>query len=363
MAVCLVTGGAGFIGSHLVEALVARGHTVRVLDDFSTGSLANLEGVRSRIELVRGSVTDLRTVREAARGVEVIFHQAALGCAPRNQADLLTTHAVCTTGTLHVLIAAREAEVRRVVYSSSSSAYGDASLACKLETDRACPVIPSEVAKFAGEQYCVAFTHLYGLETVRLRYFNVYGPRQLSGGPNAAVIPVFLEAMLAGRRPMIFGDGLQTRDFIYVGDVVQGNLLAATATRVAGKVYNIASGRRTNLLELVQQINELLGTSIPPLHGERQLGDVRHSYASISRAQTELGFCPCIDLEQGLRLCLSDYRNRPTNFAPVNHSLGVFPGSAEHMAAQLPLAAGGSSLARRARSRGNFRSQTKKGNV
>jgi UDP-glucose 4-epimerase len=360
MAVCLVTGGAGFIGSHLVEALVAGGHEVRVLDDFSTGNPDNLAPVQSQIEIIRGDVTDLEVVREATRGAELVFHQAALASVPRSVANPLATHAVCATGTLHVLIAARDAQVRRVVYAASSSAYGDTTTLPKREADKTCPLSPYGVAKLAGEQYCAAFTYVYGLETVRLRYFNVFGPRQPPGGPYAAVIPLFVEAMLAGRRPKIHGDGLQSRDFTYVGDVVQANLLAAAATRVAGKVYNIACGRRTTLLELVRQLNELLGTSIEPLHGEPRPGDVRHSQASISRAQADLGFCPCTDLEQGLRSCIDYFRNLRANLAGSNNVSGAYPCPAGSGAARVPQAVREFSFRDLPPPRENYRTQGRK---
>lgn len=307
MSVCLVTGGAGFIGSHLVEALVEQGHDVRVLDNLSTGSLANLYGVIDRVDFIRGDITDQETVRRAVRGAELVFHQAALASVPRSVADPVATHQACATGTLHVLTAAREAGVRRVVYAASSSAYGNSVRLPKRESDPTGPLSPYAVAKLVGEHYCAVFHHVYGLETVRLRYFNVFGPRQSPGGPYAAVIPLFMEAMLAGRSPTINGDGSNSRDFTYVADVVQANLLAAQAPRASGKVYNIACGRRTTLLDLVNIINDYLGTRIKPVHVEPRPGDVQHSQADIAQAQADLGFCPCVDLRQGLRNCLEYY--------------------------------------------------------
>src|SRR5947208_3940517 len=238
MRTCLVTGGAGFIGSHLVEALLARGDEVRVLDDFSTGDPANLDGVSRRIDLIQGDVCDLDTVQMSMKGVEVVFHQAALASVPRSVANPVATHRVCVDGTLHVLLAARDAGVRRVVYAASSSAYGNSARLPKSESDPAAPLSPYAVAKLAGEHYCAAFSEVYGLETVRLRYFNVFGPRQTPDSPYAAVIPLFIRAMTSGKSPTIHGDGTQSRDFTFVADVVQANLKAADAPAVSGNVYN-----------------------------------------------------------------------------------------------------------------------------
>ena len=311
MAACLVTGGAGFIGSHLAETLVASGHTVRVFDNLSTGDRANLAAVGGAIEFIAGDVTDFDAVRRATRGMELVFHQAALASVPRSIADPMATHRACVDGTLHVLLAAREAGVRRVIYAASSSAYGASTKLPKQETDPTLPLSPYAVAKLAGEQYCAAFTEVYGLETVRLRYFNVYGPRQPPDSPYAAVIPLFLRAMLAGQSPHIHGDGRQSRDFTFVEDVVQANLLAAETPVASGRVYNIACGRRTSLLQLVAKINALLGTAIAAVHGAPRPGDVRHSQADIARAQSELGYRPCLNVEEGLRRCLEYYTSAP----------------------------------------------------
>jgi UDP-glucose 4-epimerase len=314
---CLVTGGAGFVGSHLVEALVAAGHAVRVLDNLSTGSLENLDLVLKHVEFVRADVTDAAAVRQAAGGVEVVFHQAALASVPRSVADPLATHRACADGTLQVLLAAREAGVRRVVYAASSSAYGASASLPKRESDPTLPLSPYAVAKLAGEHYCAAFSQVYGLETVRLRYFNVFGPRQSPDSPYAAVIPLFLQAMASGRSPLIHGDGEQSRDFTFVEDVVQANLLSASAPGVSGQVYNIACGRRTSLLELVGRINALLGTSVRPAHGAPRPGDVRHSQADIGRAMAELGYRPRTDVEQGLRRCLDHHSRRTRHAGPA----------------------------------------------
>lgn len=311
MAACLVTGGAGFVGSHIVDALAAAGHQVRVFDDFSTGNRDNLAQHGNKIEVLTGKLEDAAAVQNAAQGVQLIFHQAALASVPRSVADPVATHHACATGTLHVLQAARAAKVRRVVYAASSSAYGQGARLPKQETDPTEPVSPYAVAKLAGEHYCAAFTEVYGLETVRLRYFNVFGPRQPPDSPYAAVIPLFIEAMLVGKSPIIHGDGQQSRDFTYVADVVQANLLAAEVPGVGGRVYNIACGRRTSLLDLVRNINEMRGTQIRPIHDEARPGDVRHSQADISRAQAELGFQPRYELAQGLRLTLDYFLQGP----------------------------------------------------
>jgi UDP-glucose 4-epimerase len=311
MASYLVTGGAGFIGSHLTDALVALGHSVRVLDNLSTGSLANLQAVREDVEFIRGDLLDLECVRRACQGVEVVFHQAALASVPRSVVNPLDTHHACTTGTLHVLKTALDAGVRRVVYAGSSSAYGASPRLPKQETDSTLPLSPYGVAKLAGEQYCAAFTQVYGLETIRLRYFNVFGPRQPPGSPYSAVIPLFIDAMMAGHSPMVHGDGLQSRDFTYVSDVIQSNLLAAEAPRVAGKVYNIACGRQTTLLRLIEIVNSILGTNLKPVHAGSRPGDVRHSLADITHAQADLGYCPCTSLEEGLRRCIEQLQMAP----------------------------------------------------
>jgi UDP-glucose 4-epimerase len=308
MSLCLVTGGAGFVGSHLVDGLLQAGHSVRVLDNLSTGSLANLAQVRQRIDLIEGDITDPETVHTAMRGVAWVFHEAALASVPRSVADPVATNRACVDGTINVLLAARDAKVQRVVYAASSSAYGASPSLPKRETDLPLPLSPYAVAKLAAEHYCAAFSEVYGLETVRLRYFNVFGPRQPPDSPYAAVIPRFLEAMLAGKSPIIYGDGLQSRDFTYVADVVQANLLAAKAPGVSGKIFNIACGRRSSLLDLVDRINSLLGTKIKPIHEPARAGDVKHSQADITRAQAELCYAPKVEIEEGLRKCVDYFR-------------------------------------------------------
>lgn len=304
----LVTGGAGFIGSHLVEALVADGHSVRVLDDLSTGKLANLSAVQNKIDLVRGSLTETATVAQAVRGCEVIFHLGALPSVARSIEEPLLAHAICATGTLNVLDAARNNGVRRVVYAASSSAYGDTPGALRTEEDPLAPLSPYAAAKLTGEHYCRCFTSVYGLETVRLRFFNVFGPRQDAKSPYSGVIALFTSAMLEGRTPRIDGDGEQSRDFVYVGNVVQALRQAADAPAAVGRVYNIGNGGSTTILQLVQHLNELLGTSVQPLHGPPRPGDVRHSQADISRARRDLGYEPAIPFAEGLRRTVAAQR-------------------------------------------------------
>src|SRR5262245_26142376 len=310
MSIQLVTGGAGFIGSHLVEALVAQGKRVRVLDDFSTGDRDNLEAVRDRVEIVEGDITDFETVRRATKGCEVVFHQAALASVPRSIANPIATHRACVDGTLNVLLAARDGGVRRVVYAASSSAYGNSVRLPKSEGDPTSPLSPYAVAKLAGEQYCAAFSEVYRLETVRLRYFNVFGPRQSPDSAYAAVIPLFVEALANGKRPTIHGDGTQSRDFTFVADVVQANLRAADAPDVSGRLYNVACGRQTSLLELIDCLNDLLGTRIMPNHAAPRAGDVKHSLADVQRATQDLGYQPTTDVLRGLRECLAWWRQR-----------------------------------------------------
>lgn len=297
---CLVTGGAGFIGSHLVDALLAAGGAVRVLDDFSTGNPANLTQVAGRFELVRGSVTDPRIVDQAVAGCQVVFHLAAVASVTKSVETPLNSHEVCATGALNLLDAARRLGVRRVVYAGSSSAYGDQPGDERDEDDPLIPLSPYAAAKLAGEHYCTAFTSVYGLETVRLRFFNVFGPRQDAKSPYSGVIALFIEAMKKGKTPTIFGDGLQARDFVYVANVVQALRLAAESTTAVGRVYNIGSGGSTTILELVKHLNELLGKQIVPNHEPPRAGDVRLSQACIKRAMAELGYRPTVPFREGL---------------------------------------------------------------
>lgn len=304
----LVTGGAGFIGSHIVTALVERGDRVRVLDNLSTGKPANLAHVGAKVEVHKGDLLDLKQVEKAVAGVDVVFHQAAMASVPRSLAEPLASHAACATGTLHVLDAARRAGVKRVVYAGSSSAYGNQPHMSKRETDFLSPLSPYAAAKLAGESYCQAFAASYGLETVVIRYFNVFGPRQDPNGEYSAVIPKFVVSMLAGKRPTIFGDGLQSRDFTYVENVVQGNLVAAASREATGRIFNVACGRQYSLLELIDSINRVLGTTIEPIFADARAGDVRDSLADITAAREVLGYEPAIDFDEGLRRSIDYYR-------------------------------------------------------
>ncbi|MEZ8220521.1 UDP-glucose 4-epimerase [Candidatus Fervidibacteria bacterium JGI MDM2 JNZ-1-D12] len=309
----LVTGGAGFIGSHLVDKLVQLGAKVRVLDDFSTGRRENIAHLleRGEIELIEGSLTDLQTVKRAVEGVEFVFHQGAIPSVVRSVEDPLTTHQVNTTGTLLLLLAARDASVRRVVFASSSSVYGDTPTLPKREDMTPNPKSPYALSKLVGEHLCRLFWELYGLETVSLRYFNIFGPRQDPTSQYAAVIPRFITALLRGEPPTIYGDGEQTRDFTFVENCVQANLLAARTEGVAGEVFNVGAGKQTSVNELFRLIRSLIGVDhIEPIYEPPRPGDVRHSLADITKAQKLLGYQPVVSLEEGLKQTISWFRSR-----------------------------------------------------
>jgi UDP-glucose 4-epimerase len=297
----LVTGGAGFIGSNIVGELVQRGERVRILDNFSTGKRQNIALFLEHVELIEGDLRHLDTVRRATEGVDYIVHQGALPSVQRSVDNPLGTDESNVRGTLNLLVAARDAGVKRMVYASSSAVYGDTLSLPKTEEMKLAPLSPYAVSKLAGEYYCQVFYQVYGLETASLRYFNVFGPRQDPTSQYAAVIPKFVEAMLRGEQPVIHGDGEQSRDFSYVTNVVQANLLAATASGVEGQVFNIACGQRHTLLELVAMINWILGTNIAPVHTAPRLGDIRHSLADIARAREMLGYQVEVEFEEGLR--------------------------------------------------------------
>ena len=302
----LVTGGAGFIGSFLVEALLARGARVRVLDDLSTGRRENLP--QGKVELTQGDIRDLETCRAACAGVEYVFHQAALGSVPRSLADPATTIAVNVGGTASVLTAAREAGVRRVVYASSSSVYGDAAAIIKEEGEEGCPLSPYAASKVMTEELAAVFARCYGQELIGLRYFNVYGPRQPADGPYAAVVPRFFRACLADEAPVIYGDGGQSRDFTFVEDAVMANLLAAGAPPEAlGRTYNVARGERTTIADLAERVREAVGAGWPPRHEPQRPGDVLHSSADPEQAARFLGFRAAVSLRDGLQRASAYY--------------------------------------------------------
>jgi UDP-glucose 4-epimerase len=303
----LVTGGAGFIGSNIVDALVRRGDQVRVLDNLCTGKLSNLADVKNRIEFIEADLTDAAAVARAVEGVDCVFHEAALASVPRSVEHPLDTNAACVTGTLVLLDCARKAGVRRVVYAASSSAYGNQPAASKRESDLPMPISPYGAAKVAAEYYCQAFAAMGEVETVSLRYFNVFGPRQDPNSEYSAVIPKFITLLLRGQRPTIFGDGYQSRDFTFVGDVVAGNLLAADAPHASGRVFNVATGRQINLLDMLGLLNRLLKTKIEPIFAPPRAGDVRESLADITLARQNLQYEPQVQFEEGLRRSIDYY--------------------------------------------------------
>lgn len=298
---CLVTGGAGFIGANLVYNLVREQHVVRVLDNFSTGRFENIIPVIKKIDLIVGDLCNERDVRRAVEDVDVVFHQAALPSVPRSVADPFSTNRVNTEGTLNVLLAARDNGVKRVVYASSSSVYGSNRQLPKEESMQSRPMSPYAVSKLAKELYGRIFYDLYGLETVGLRYFNVFGPRQDPGSEYAAVIPKFITALLTGIPPLVHGDGEQSRDFTFIDDVVKANLLAAAAPGAAGEVFNIARGHRISLNELLTLLKIITGKSVEAHYSEDRPGDVKHSLADIKKARSILGYEPEFSLESGLR--------------------------------------------------------------
>ncbi len=309
MSSYLVTGGAGFIGSHIVDALVAEGHSVRVLDNLTTGKISNIEHNLDRIELIKDSLTSFEAVKRSVDGVDYVIHQGALPSVPRSVSDPISSNSANIDGTLNLLVASRDAGVKRLVYASSSSVYGDTPVLPKREDMPPNPLSPYAMTKLGAEYYCRIFTKLYGFETVSLRYFNVFGPRQDPSSQYAAVIPKFLVAIKQGERPVIYGNGQQSRDFTYVKNNVNANLLACTAPLAAGEVFNIACGDRFSLLDLVNEINSLLGTNVEPVFEEARAGDVMHSQADISKARDLLGFEPEIAFREGLRELVRWYQS------------------------------------------------------
>jgi nucleoside-diphosphate-sugar epimerase len=308
MSRMLVTGGAGFIGSHLVERLLELGHTVRVLDNFSTGRRENLRPFLSSIELLETDVRSESALRSAVEGVEVVFHQAAMASVQRSVDDPVTSNEVNVFGTLNVLLTSRDAGVRRVVYASSSSIYGNAEGLPKREDMAPAPESPYAVGKLAGEHYCRVFSALYGLDCVPLRYFNVFGPRQDPSSQYAAVVPIFVAALLRGAPPVVYGDGEQSRDFTYVSNVVDANILASASERGVGEVVNVACGATVTVNELLRKLKALVGASVDARYAEGRPGDVKHSFADISKARDLLGFRPRVPFEDGLALTVEWYR-------------------------------------------------------
>lgn len=304
---CLVTGGAGFIGSHVVDGLLAAGKRVRVFDDLSTGQPTNLP---AGVEFVRGCVADVQALTSVAAGCAVVYHLAAMASVAKSLEDPLACHAVCATGTLNALLAAKAAGARRVVYAASSSCYGPAADPAGLSEDTPLrPLSPYAAAKLAGEHYLEAFAASFGVETVRLRFFNIFGPRQRADSPYSGVIAIFVGLLTQGKAPVVHGDGLQARDFVYVADAVQAVLKAGDVPGVSGKVFNVGTGRSVTVLDLVNTLNRVLGTNITPTHAPARAGDVRFSLAKIDRIRAELNYDPAVSFEDGLRKTVDWYRN------------------------------------------------------
>jgi nucleoside-diphosphate-sugar epimerase len=307
MANYLVTGGAGFIGSHLVEELVRRGERVRVVDNLSTGKRQNLAHVPD-VEFLEGDLADLEVARRAVNGVDYVLHQAAIPSVPRSVQDPVTSNRANIDGSLNVLVAARDAGVKRLVYAGSSSAYGNTPTLPKVETMATAPLSPYALQKLVAEQYCQMFTALYGLETVTIRYFNVFGPRQDPSSPYSGVISLFISALCEGRQPTIYGDGEHTRDFTYVANVVDGVLRACTATGASGEVINVATGGRISLNRLFAAVRQLVGSSVQPAYAAPRAGDVKDSQADIGKARRLLGYQPTVSFEDGLARTVAWYR-------------------------------------------------------
>jgi nucleoside-diphosphate-sugar epimerase len=310
MAHYLVTGGAGFIGSHLAEELVRRGHTVRVVDNLATGKRQNLAHLPA-VDFLQGDLADLDVARHAVDGVDYVLHQAAIPSVPRSVQDPITSNRANIDASLNVLVAARDAGVKRVVYAGSSSAYGNTPTLPKVETMPTAPLSPYALQKLVAEQYCQMFTALYGLETVTTRYFNVFGPRQDPSSPYSGVISLFISALCEGRQPKIYGDGEHTRDFTYIANVVDGVLRAATAEGASGEVINVAVGGRISLNHLFKTVRDLVGATVEPIYAEPRPGDVKDSQADISKARRLLGYEPAVSFEEGLNHTVAWYRAQP----------------------------------------------------
>jgi UDP-glucose 4-epimerase len=297
----LVTGGAGFIGSHIAEGLVKRGDSVRVFDNLCTSDKSNLKAIWNKIEFVKGDLRKPADLAKAVRGIHVIFHEAALRSVPRSLADPFSSNEVNITGTLNLLLAARKAKVKRLIYASSSSLYGDNKVYPQVETMRASPLSPYAVSKVTAEYYCTVFAKTFGLETVALRYFNVFGPRQNQDSQYAAVIPKFMEWAKTGKTLDVHWDGHQSRDFTYIDNVVNANLIAATKPGIGGQAFNIACGTSHSLLDIIHAIEGFIGHKLPRRHHPMRAGDVRKTWANIAKARKMLGYKPTVDLQEGLR--------------------------------------------------------------
>ena len=314
MATYLVTGGAGFIGSHLVEELVRRGDRVRVVDNLSTGKRRNIAHLSS-VEFVEGDLADSEVARRVVTGADYVLHQAAIPSVPRSVQDPITSNRANIDASLNVLVAARDAGVKRLVYAGSSSAYGDTPTLPKTETMGTAPLSPYALQKLVGEQYCQMFTRLYGLETVTIRYFNVFGPRQDPSSPYSGVISLFISALCDGRQPTIYGDGEHTRDFTYVANVVDGVLRACTAVDASGEVINVATGGRISLNTLFKTIRDLVDATVDPIYSAPRPGDVKDSQADISKARRILGYAPIVSFEDGLARTVAWYRDSHVTIA------------------------------------------------
>ena len=306
----LVTGGAGFIGSHIAEELVKKGHPVRILDNFSTGKRENISPFLDGIELIEADIRDLEACRRAVKGEDCVLHHAALTSVPLSIEDPLSTNEVNITGTLNLLLAAREAKIKRFVFASSAAVYGDDPRLPKEESMEGVPLSPYAASKQVGEKYCQLFSHLYNLRTVRLRYFNIFGPRQDPSSQYASVIPNFIGKMIKGKNPVIFGDGEQSRDFLYVSNVVEANILASKSSKASGVAFNIAGGERITINSLVQSLNDVLDKEIKPSYSEPRPGDIKLSFADISRARKMLKYEPQVPFGEGLEETVRWYRER-----------------------------------------------------
>ena len=310
MANYLVTGGAGFIGSNIVEELVRRGQSVRVLDNFITGKRENLEPFLDRIEIIKGDIRDRNALKRSLEGINYVIHQAALRSVPKSVDDPFTTNDINVFGTLNLLMEAKKAGVKRVVYASSSSAYGDTKKFPQKETDLTKPISPYGVSKLAAENYCVTFAKTFGLETVSLRYFNVFGPRQNPESKYSAVIPMFISKMLKGESPVIEWDGKQSRDFTFVANVVEANLNACRIPGISGEVFNVACGTTTSINDIVKELNEILKTDIKAKHAPKRPGDVRKSYADITKMKRLLKIKKIVNFEEGLKQTVDWFNKR-----------------------------------------------------